>query len=262
MCTVLILNQVRSDFPVVLATNRDEFFARAASPAVRLLDAPKTVGGRDLVKGGAWMGVTERGVFVGVTNQRTRRSPDPTKRSRGELVIEALRAPTPEAIEALLRGVDGRAYNPFNLLFGDARGLKVAYGREDSAALELETVPPGLHVLPNDRLDCSDFPKVARAKELLASALEAPFEVLRDALIAALADRARPALEDVPEPAPHPFLTRAMLRELSALCIRTETYGTRSSTIVALAPGRVGHYLYADGPPDSTTLEDVSNLYA
>jgi uncharacterized protein with NRDE domain len=262
MCPVLILNQVRSDFPVVLATNRDEFFARAASPAVRLLDAPRAVGGRDLVKGGAWMGVTEQGVFVGVTNQRTSKSPDPAKRSRGELVMEALRAKTPNAIEALLSSVDGRAYNPFNLLFGDAHELKVAYGREQSAALQIETVPPGLHVLPNDRLDCADFPKVARARQLLASDLQAPFEALRDALITTLADRARPALEDVPEPALHPFLTRAMLRELSALCIRTETYGTRSSTIVALAQGRVAHYLYADGPPDRASFADVLGLYA
>jgi uncharacterized protein with NRDE domain len=261
MCTIVALTGVRADYPVVLATNRDEFYGRAASGALRLLEAPVTVGGRDLVKGGTWMGVTREGLFVGVTNQRTQVPPDPSKRSRGELVIDALRLGERDAVTQLLRTLDGRDYNAFNLLWGDARGLLVAYAREGERALTIEPVPRGLHVLPNDRLDSAMFPKVLRAQALLAPHVNAEFSVLEAALKQTLADRERPGFEQLPN-APGPaHLSSEMQRELSALCIRTPMYGTRSSTIVALTPGGVGRFLFADGAPDQVGFQDVMGLF-
>jgi uncharacterized protein with NRDE domain len=261
MCTVLVLNQVRADYPVVLATNRDEFYARPTSGPLRLLEAPRTVGGRDLVAQGTWMGVTEQGLFVGVTNQRTVAPPDRSKRSRGELVLQALALGERDAITRMLRGVDGREYNAFNLLWGDADELCVAYAREGRALLEIDVVPRGLHMLPNDRLDSPGFPKVQRAFSLLTPHLQASFEELVQALQRALADGERPALEDLAALADGSPISRELLRDLSALCIRTPLYGTRSSTIVALERGRAAHYLYADGPPDLTTFVDVMGLF-
>jgi len=262
MCTIVVLRGVRADYPLVIATNRDEFYARSASGAVRLLDQPATVGGRDLVKGGTWMGVTRDGLFVGVTNQRTLVPPDPTKRSRGELVLEALRLGTAAAVTDMLLRLDASAYNAFNLMWGDAQALFVGYARDERPTLEIEPVPEGVHVLPNDRLDDAESPKVARARALLAPYLEADFAALEAALKRTLADRVRPelgALPDWPLPA---HMSRDFLRELSALCIRTPLYGTRSSTLVALTPGGVGRYLYADGPPDQTELVDVTRLFS
>lgn len=262
MCTVLVLNGVRADYPVVLATNRDEFYARPSSGPLRLLESPRAVGGRDLVAQGAWMGVTEHGLFVGVTNQRTAAPPDRSKRSRGELVLSALALGQRDAIARMLRGVDGRDYNAFNLLWGDADELCVAYAREGRAALEIEVVPRGLHVLPNDRLDSPGFPKVQRARALLEPHAAAEFPALVAALKTALADRELPAPEEIAPLAAGSPLGLELVRELSALCIRTPLYGTRSSTIVALAPGRPAHYLYADGPPDATAFVDVMGLFA
>lgn len=261
MCTVVVLNGVRRDFPVVLATNRDEFFARPSSGAIRLLEQPKTVGGRDLVSNGSWMGVTEQGLFVGVTNQRSFHAPDRSKRSRGEVVINALKLGQSDAIADMLRTLDAREFNGFNLLWGDAQALFVGYAREDAAPITIEPVPQGIHVLPNDRLDCSDFPKVQRALALIDPFARDDFDVLSEALKRMLSDRQRPPLEQVPTPQAESPLNRDMLRELSALCIRTPLYGTRSSTIVALAPGKVGQYLYADGPPDQAQFADVTGLY-
>jgi uncharacterized protein with NRDE domain len=260
MCTIVVLHGVRADFPTVIATNRDEFYGRAASGPVRLLEQPVTVGGRDLVKGGTWMGVTRDGLFVGVTNQRTVVPPDPSKRSRGELVMDALRLGERGAIARMLRGLDGRDYNAFNLLWGDAQALFAAYAREDSQELEIERVPNGLHVLPNDRLDSGLFPKVMRAKSLLAPHVSGEFGALEQALKATLADRERPGLDALPN-VPRPVsMSRELLRELSALCIRTPMYGTRSSTIVGLTPGGVGKYLFADGAPDQVEFVDVTGM--
>ena len=261
MCTVVVLNGVRRDFPVILATNRDEFYARPSSGALRLLEEPKTVGGRDLLSHGSWMGVTEQGLFVGVTNQRTLHAPDRSKRSRGEVVINALKLAQRDAVADMLRGLDAREFNGFNLMWGDAEQLFVGYAREDQQTIRIEPVPPGMHVLPNDDLDSRDFPKVQRARELLEPFANAELDVLFEALKRMLADRERRPLDEIPTPQAESPLNRDMLRELSALCIRTPIYGTRSSTIVALSPGKVGHYLYADGAPDQAQFADVMGMY-
>jgi uncharacterized protein with NRDE domain len=262
MCTIVALFQVREDFPLVIATNRDEFYARASSGPVRLLDEPPTVGGRDLRARGTWMGVTRAGCFVGVTNQRGLRVPDAGKRSRGELVMDALRLGEPEAIRVRLAGVDGREYNGFNLMFGDARRLYAGYGRDDRREIEVVAISPGIHVLPNDRLDADSFWKVGRAKQWLEPAARAAWPELRDTLRRMLADGELPELASLPEPPPGAPFDKALLQRLAALCVHTPAYGTRSSTVVALSDGRVEEYGYADGPPDRTEFVDVTGLYA
>lgn len=261
MCTIIALFGVRSDYPLVLATNRDEFYARPTSGPTRLLDDPPAVGGVDKQANGTWMGVTSGGLFVGVTNQRTSGPPDRTKRSRGELVMRALSLREPRAVRAWLAGVDARDYNGFNLMFGGARELYAAYGRERERGIEIEAVPRGLHVLPNDRLDSPDFLKVARAKALLEPAIPRPFPELREALKSALADAHLPPIEALPDPPPGSPFDKPTLRRLAALCVTTPVYGTRSSTIVALREGEVGEYLYADGPPGVTPFLDVRGLF-
>jgi uncharacterized protein with NRDE domain len=261
MCTIVVLNGVRADYPVVLATNRDEFFARASAGPMRILEVPRTVGGLDMVKRGTWMGVTKEGLFVAVTNQRTMQPPDPEKRSRGEVVIKALKLNNRDAITRFLGELDGREFNSFNLMWGDAEQVFVAYAREGEPQIAIDQVPRGIHVLPNDRLDHVDFPKVQRAKTLVEPYAHASFAALVAALKKALADRTLPALDDVPMLPVGAPISRELLRELSALCVRTPVYGTRSSSIVALARGRVGYYAYAEGPPDRAIFQDVLGLY-
>jgi hypothetical protein len=75
-----------------------------------------------------------------------------------------------------------------------------------------------------------------------------------------LGDHELPSLADVPPPAPGSLassLSHEQLRALQALCVHTPSYGTRSATILGLAPGRVLHYRFADGPPCTTPFEDV-----
>jgi hypothetical protein len=46
-------------------------------------------------------------------------------------------------------------------------------------------------------------------------------------------------------------------RSLTATCIHTPMYGTRSSTIVAVDPGRVLRYRHAEGAPCKASFHDV-----
>lgn len=239
MCTVLLLREVHPDFPLVVAANRDEFYARAATPPQLLVERPRAIGGRDSERAGTWMGATEHGFFVGLTNQRLKGATVPAARSRGEVVLRALELGTIEGVERLLGGLDPRDFLPFNLLYGDAHRLRVAYVRP-LEPLVTEDVPPGVHVLPNDRLDSPLFPKVERAKELVAPWLQRPWPELVRGLEAVLGDHHKPPLGPAAEDLPFP---PEFLRELGALCIHTPGYGTRSSAILALEPGRVAHYL-------------------
>lgn len=258
MCTVIILHRVHPRFPVVIAANRDELYARRTAPPRVISEAPRAIGGLDLERGGTWMGATAGGLIVGITNQRSWGGARPDARSRGEVVLEALRAGSPEAVTALLERLDASAYNPFNLLYGDAGGLQVAYARPGGVVIE--AVPEAIRILPNDRLDSPDFAKVPRARALAELAADRDWPGLVPPLTLALADHERPPLEQVTEPPPGSPITRELARELQALCIHTPHYGTRSSTIIALEPGRTAHYLYADGPPCQTELDDVTAL--
>jgi len=256
MCTLIVIHRVVPGLPAVFAANRDEFFARP-SVGPRVLD-PETgvVGGRDLTAGGTWMGLAPGGFFAGLTNQRQLGGAARGRRSRGEVVLETLRAGARggvAAARAYLEGLDGRDFNPFNLIYGTAEALWAAYGRLDGdGALRFEPVPPGVHVLPNDVLDSAAFPKVKRIRDRLGD-LPADWPGLRARLIDVLADDVPPAeLPDEPDIG----LPPAALAAMHAVKVVLPEYGTRSSSLAALVPGGVAHYAFADGPPGEVEFVD------
>jgi uncharacterized protein with NRDE domain len=239
MCTILILHRVRPDVPLVIAANRDEFYARPSSAPELLPQTPRAIAGIDGVRHGTWMGATAHGFFAGITNQRTFHPANPVLESRGLIVREALRLGDTSAVETWLRTLDARAYNPFNLIFGSTDALRVAYARPTQTAIEFEPVPPGLHILPNDRLGSADFPKVTRVRDLATAALATPLLQLPDHVRAILGDHDS---------------------DLQAICLHTPFYGTRSATYIELRPGAVDRYLFADGTPCITPWRDMTAL--
>lgn len=261
MCTILIFNQVADDFPVILAANRDEFLTRPSTPPLVLWEEPLAIGGKDIEKGGSWMGATAEGFFVGLTNHRTHNPADSGRRSRGPVVSEALRQGSVERAEAYLRGLKSDDYNPFNLLFGDATCLKVAYARSDTSSLVIHDVPQGLHVLPNDVLNAPTYPKVERALSLIRHIPALPWEQKVQELQKALSDRQLPAVEEILEPPEGSPFTRTLLHQLQAICVDLPGYGSRSSTIVALDVGQTVHYLHAEGSPQAHAFESYHRLF-
>ncbi len=242
MCTILLGLGTDPRWPLVIAANRDEFLHRRSTAPQVLSEAPRVVGGRDLEAGGTWMGVTPAGFFAGLTNQP--HVPGPAaERSRGEVVLEVLRRG--EAAHVWLMALPTAAFRPFNLVFGTAAGLTVAYGRPDRPVW-FEPVPPGFHVLPNDVLDSAHFPKVERARALTEGVLES--------MAAALEDQVTPA--ELPPRPPH--LDAATHAAVHRLRVRTPTYGTVSSTLLALEPDRVVRYAFALADhPFADVLEQV-----
>jgi len=255
MCTIAIMIDVVAGAPLVLAANRDELFARPARPPELLGPGdPKIAGGVDELSGGTWLAVRGDGRFAAVTNQRALAAVSPGLRSRGHAVLELAAAPDPEAYA---RAIDPAAYASMNLVWNDAVGVGVAYSRREDRSVEVVRLGRGVHVLCNGRLGAV-FPRGARLHAAIEEALDQ--DVAWPALVArlaiALGDHTRVPLSDTP--ASH--LPRELERELTAVCIHSPSYGTRSSTILAAEPGRLIDYLHADGPPCTATFLDQRGL--
>ena len=221
MCLIFVAWRAHPDYPLVVAANRDEFFARPAAEAGWWPDAPSVFAGRDLEAGGTWLGLDRDGRFAGLTNFRDpQRNRDGTP-SRGALVADFLRGRESTA-EALARlQFEGPRYNAFNLLVSDGDSLGIYESASGSARL----LEPGLHALSNHLLD-TPWPKVTAGKSRLARALRAlpddtPLcELLRD-------DRPAPDAE-----LPRTGVSLAWERMLSSAFIRAPGYGTRCSTVI------------------------------
>ncbi len=214
MCVVVLAFGVSKDVPLAIAANRDEYFARPAAPASWWRhEGVDIFGGRDLEKGGTWLGVTRAARFALVTNVRDMSLPQ-TGTSRGWLVRDALvsaRLPPMFAYEAL---------PAYNLLVGE--GNELHYLRDGQPPQRIE---PGYHAMSNHRLG-TRWPKVDSVlrgmREARLDDVEALFRVLSD---------------DVPAPdasLPSTGVPLELERLLSPPFVKIPAmgYGTRCSTVV------------------------------
>lgn len=225
MCLILFAHHVHPDFPLVLASNRDEFFSRPAAAAGYWTDAPDVLGGRDLKKGGAWMGVTRTGRWAAVTNYRDGTQPHAGTRSRGELVASYLTGEASAWSHAETAARSASAYAGFNLLLGDESGLYyVAHG-----SVQPRRLGPGIYGLSNHLLD-SAWPKVERGKRGFEKILGTEPADLEDELLTLLADRQ--LAED--HLLPQTGIDQEWEKFLSAAFIAAPGYGTRASSVLLI----------------------------
>ncbi len=231
MCLILFATHVHSDYPLVFAGNRDEFYDRPTAPAAFWDDAPHVLAGRDLKAGGTWLGITRQGHWATVTNVRDERPHRDNVPSRGRLVADYLREePAPDEY---LQEVEAEAdqYNGFNLLIGTPEDTFYFSNRNGPP----RPVKPGIHGMSNAQLDES-WPKVERGTSRLDTLLGEE-DVSPEALLDILDDR-RPAPDDE---LPDTGVGTETERMLSPPFIDgDEEYGTRASTVVLIhRSGRV-----------------------
>lgn len=218
MCLIVVGWRAHREFPLVVAANRDEFYARPTAPAGRWPEHPEILGGRDLEAGGTWLGITDSGRFAAVTNVREPGSPQGC-RSRGHLTRDFLAGGM--AAGSYMAAIDGSAYSGFNLLVSDGDSLWYGSNRDGSP----RALPPGVYGLSNHLLD-SPWPKLVSARQRFADALEALpdtgsfFDILADGGIVA------------DEHLPRTGVPLEWERLLSAIFVRSENYGTRASTVL------------------------------
>ncbi len=250
MCTVIVLRRKGHDWPVLIAANRDEMSDRPwRAPARHWLDRDNVVAGLDELSGGSWLGLNQEGVVAAVLNRHGTLGPAPGKRSRGELVLEAL--DHADAAAAALADLNPAAYRPFNLVIADDRDAFFLYHRDERgrAPVVVDPLPEGLSMVTAfDRDDPAD-PRIRGALPRFQQA-ELPDPQRGDwrAWQQALGCRRPADTEDA----------------RSALCFMTESgFGTSSSALIALpSRSKVGAakalWLFAAGPPDQVPWHAVA----
>jgi hypothetical protein len=233
-----------------MGANRDEMLDRPWTPPGRHWpDRADIIAGRDDLAGGTWMGLNDSGVVACILNRHGSLGPAPGKRSRGELVLEALdHADAAEAARALA-DVSAEAYRPFNMVIADNRDAWWLSLKAEAKHVQREVVPDGLSMFTaGDRNDMAEGRIAGYLPKFQAAAVPEPAMGGWESWRALLAAKA------------------ASGSNYHAMCFRLDSgFGTSSSSLVALPSAAAAHgpervkptWLFAAGPPDSAPFRPV-----
>jgi len=225
MCLILFLYDTHPDYRLILAANRDEFYDRPTDPLSFWDDSPDVLAGRDLKGKGTWLGITKNNRIAAITNFREPALFNPDAPSRGLLISDYLTGTkTPEIYLKHIKTI-GHRYNGFNLILGDSNGLYY-YSNKTEKIKELK---PGLYGLSNNLLD-TPWPKVEKGKTGLKKLLAGEKQINTEDIFSLLADRTFAPDDRLPDTG----IDLKWERILSPLFITSDTYGTRSSSIVLI----------------------------
>ena len=254
MCTLVILRRPGHRWPILLAANRDEMLDRPwQAPARHWSDRPTVTAGRDQLAGGTWLGLNDDGLAAAVLNRVDSLGPAAGKRSRGELVLEALDHADAGVAAAALAELDGAAYRPFNLVVVDAE--EAFWLRHDGRGpLRLQALPEGLSMITAHDLNAPEsarirthLPRFQAAPPPDPDAGEGGDWSIWEKLLASQLNESDTGPEGAPE---------------GAMCIVTELgFGTVNSSLIALPtpnrPEKGPIWRFAGGPPHENSFITV-----
>ena len=221
MCLIVLGWDIHPKYQLILAANRDEFYAR---PTQKAHQWPKGefFAGKDLQAGGTWLGVSNQKIAA-ITNYRDPENMKENAPSRGEIPISFLK----EALSGnkFMNNLKKVAsdYNGFNFLTFDQTGLLHLNNQEKV----VNRLSSGIHTLSNATID-SPWPKAIKAKGKLKQLLSKDFD--HQMLIEMMNDTGTADYEDLP----HTGIPQEWEKALSAMCIRTENYGTCCTSVITI----------------------------
>jgi uncharacterized protein with NRDE domain len=244
MCLIAFAIDAHPACPLLIAANRDEFFARPTVALHRwmLPGGAEIIAGRDARQGGTWLGVSPAGRVAMLTNVR-QAQPVAAPRSRGELVTSWLEH-TIHADEFAANLAPGD-YGGFNLVLGDfhARAWHWLSNRSPSephngrpSKLHMKTLGAGIWGLSNASLD-SPWPKLQRLKQAMQESVaslgvgaEPDAHAWQTPLMRVLSERTPAAVGDLPATGVSHGLEAALSSPFVA--VPEQAYGTRSSLLL------------------------------
>ena len=240
MCYLAVHHRVRADVPLLLLANRDEAYDRPFDPPHWWAHEPDIFAPRDRTGGGTWLGLSRAGLVVAITN-RGRPLQGATLRSRGQLVVDALRQPDPiHAVKWLGEHLSEEPYEGFHLLLANR---DVAYVVRHEGSHEPEA--PGADDLVSEWTGS-------------AHALSNLHEVGTLSLPAAVASQPDEPLEAWFDR--HELLARDNTTALPGdhhILKRGATRGTVCSALIALHTDGRFLFRFANGAPDLVRFEQV-----
>ena len=232
MCIAAFAWNPEGDTPLLLAANRDEFFARPTEQMHWWPDS-SVLAGRDLKANGAWLGITRHGRFALLTNIRNpslRREGAP---SRGDIVKNFLESSVAASTFITALASIAPRFEGFNLLCGQVGESLRELWFLNSAECVAERLIQGQYGLSNASLD-TDWPKLSRMKQGLRHALAEQDLAQQDARLVRLLRNSTPTSE---RHLPSTGVPLDWERALGSIFINREDYGTRASTVLRVSSG-------------------------
>jgi uncharacterized protein with NRDE domain len=251
MCTLVMLRRPGHRWPVLIAANRDEMLDRTWDrPGEHWPDRPGVVAGRDRLAGGSWLGINKAGVVAAILNRTDSLGPAADKRSRGELVLEALDHNDAADAADALSAIAPEAYRTFNLVIADNRDAYWLSSRDGHSPIAVTEIPAGLSMITSTDLnDTRNFRIATYLPQFREAAEPDPDKSDWSAWQELLRQR-----HSHPDAGPS-----------GAMCIVTDYgYGTGSSSLIALASPEAieaekckNIWMFAEGCPDRELHEPV-----
>lgn len=233
MCLILFAYQHHPRYRLILAANRDEFYARPTAPLGFWTDHPQVLAGRDLEQQGTWLGVTRGGRLAAITNYRDPQAIKPSAPSRGHLVSDFLKGSMPPADYLQFISASAERYSGFNLLVGDPSEM-FYFSNHGSGMRRLES---GLYGLSNGLLD-APWPKVAQGKQVMATLAGKGGEPSTEKLFDLLQTQTLAPDEALPRTG----VDLEWERALSPIFITSPAYGTRCSSVLLIDTASAVHF--------------------
>lgn len=226
MCLIAFAYQVHPDYPLILAANRDEFYERPTTAAHfwNEEEAPHLLAGKDLEAGGTWMGVHTSHKWAALTNYRDPYLKRDNPPSRGTIIPEYLQSSlnAAEYVQALNQHSDH--FMGFNVLVGDSNELF----HYSNASKFITPIQAGIHGVSNATLNTS-WPKLDWAKSQLEKNIRAN-QLEPNDFFAWLTNNEQAEDALLPETG----IPYKWEKAVSSVFIKTESYGTRCSTILLI----------------------------
>jgi uncharacterized protein with NRDE domain len=251
MCLILLALSQHENYPLVILSNRDEFYARPTRAAHWWDDAPDTFGGRDLEAHGTWMGVNNQGRFAAVTNIREPGHKQISKRSRGDLTREFLTGS--ESVPQFLARINTQQddFAGFNLLLGDNNELWSYSNRQPG----IHKLTPGFYGVSNGYFD-EAWPKLASGKIALEQALSNDAD--DDAFIDIMSSEQQPPDNLLPTTG----VPLEKERLLSSRFIKMPDYGTRATSLVKFSNQNTIRFTEQSFGPDTGQKPRIDETFA
>lgn len=224
MCLIAFAWDCHAKYKLIIAANRDEFYERPSAQASFWKDSPNIFAGRDLLAAGTWMGISKNGKLGALTNYRDVKDIRKDSRSRGDIIPRFLAENNdPKTFTEKLNSYSSE-YNGFNFLASDFKTM-THYSNYQG---KLNKIDPGIHGLSNAFLN-TPWPKVNSLKESFRKEISKKFT--HEQIFNLLSN------EDTYDESrlPRTGVPLEWEKALSAVCIRSEKYGTCSSTVITVS---------------------------